>query len=483
VKLLSVEQILDRLEDQLGLLAHGSRDLPARQQTLRGAIAWSYDLLEPSARQLLQRLSVFVGGWELETAEAVCRPDELGLDILEGLGGLVDQSLVRMADDADPPRFSMLDTIRAFAWEMLADGSGLPEARARHARVFLELAERAAPELSGADQREWLDRLERDHDNIRAALDWAIACPDPELGARLGFAIWRFWQQRGYLNEARDRLLALEGFGEKLPPVLRARLAEACGGVAYWQADNVTARRWYDVALGIWRELGDQTEIANALYNRAYATLVRIMEGLLPDGSEAEAEAMLQEALDLYRQLGNVEGEGNILWGLGTFNYFLRQPLEAVPWYRQALERHRSAGNRTMEAWSQHMLALALIRAKETVEARELARTALELFRDAGDVSGITLVLDDLSLLAVVDGDHQRAGRLWGAARQLERTTGATLASFVQSPFIANEYDAANKVLTTDELERFGAEGAAMSLDDMVAYALSSLEDRSTAVP
>jgi len=476
VKLLSVDQILVRLHDQLALLAHGSRDLPPRQQTLRGAIAWSYDLLEPERRRLLQHLSAFVGGWELETAEAVCDPDDLGIDILDGLAALVDHSLVRTVDEADPPRFAMLDTIRAFALEMLTESGELPLIRARHARVFLELAERAAPHLSGADQRTWLDRLEHDHDNIRAALDWALACPDPELGARLGFAIWRFWQQRGYLNEARTRLFAFEELSEHLTPTLRAKLAEACGGVAYWQADHKTARRWYDVALGIWRELGDVSQIANALYNRAYASLVRIMEGLPPDGSEAEAEVMLHEALDHYRQLGDVAGEGNILWGLGTFNYFLRRPDEAVPWYREALERLRSAGNRTMEAWAHHMLALTLIRAKDPVEARGHVLAALRLFRDGGDISGITLTLDDLSLLAVGYGDRERAGRFWGAARQLEHTTGASLASFSQSPFFDSEYDTATTLLSDDELERLGAEGAAMGLDGVVDYAISTLE-------
>ncbi len=478
VKLLTVDQILTRLEDQLALLAHGSRDVTERQQTLRGAIAWSYDLLDEDGRRLLQHLAVFVGGWELEAAEAVCggsTGSTGGLDVFDGLVALADQSLVRrVGEDDAAPRFAMLDTIRAFAWEMLAASGALPAARARHAAVFRDLAERAAPHLSGADQRVWLDRLERDHDNIRAALDWALDCPDPELGARLGFAMWRFWQQRGYLNEARDRLTALEAIAGDLQPVLRARLAEACGGVAYWQANHEEAARWYDEALRIWREIDDSAEIANALYNRAYAFLVRVMRGERADGTEEDARRMLEEALARYRQLGDRRGEANILWATGTYHYFITDPAEARPWYDGALELHRAVGQRTMEAWSLHMLALTLIRTNDVEEARSTARRALELFHAAGDVAGITLVLDDLSIVAIVEGNRERAGRLWGAARHLQATTGADIATSVESAFEAQALRTPRRELTAEELGRYGPEGAALRLDEVVAYALEA---------
>ena len=281
VKVLAPDAILERLEHRLELLASASRDLPERQRTLRGAIAWSYDLLDDAGRRLLARLAVFVGGCDLAMIEQVCDPGaELGADLLEVLATLVDQSLVRSDDIAGSARFSLLDTIRTYGAERLdASGEG-PAIRERHLAAYLELAERAAAELSGPAQRAWLDRLEADADNFRAALDRAEAIPDPEAAVRLGFALWRFWQQRGYLREGRQRLTALEAHGWDLAPQTRARLLEALGGVAYWQADGAASGPWYEAALGIWRTLGDRREIANALYNLGSSNVAGLLAGV-----------------------------------------------------------------------------------------------------------------------------------------------------------------------------------------------------------
>ncbi len=208
IKLLSPDAILARLEHQLDVLAAGARDLPARQQTLRGAIAWSYDLLDEAARRLLDRLSVFAGSCDLEAAEAVCGPaSELGGALLDGLMALADQSLLKVEEAADgEPRFRLLDTIREYAAERLAERGETAAVQDRHRDWYLALAERAAAEVSGAEQRRWLDRLELEHDDIRAVLDRAMARPEPGAAIRLGFAMWRFWQKRGHLAEARRRL-------------------------------------------------------------------------------------------------------------------------------------------------------------------------------------------------------------------------------------------------------------------------------------
>jgi predicted ATPase/class 3 adenylate cyclase len=477
IKLLSPDQIVARLEDHLALLTSGSRDLPERQQTLRGAIAWSYDLLEPGTRRLLDRLAVFVGGCELEIADRVCGPaSELGIDVLDGVATLVDQSLLRVEDAGDVQRYVMFDAIREYAAEMLAGGGECETIEERRSRAFLELSEEAAPNLAGADQRRWLDRLEREHDNLRATIIWSANRPDPELAVRLGFALWRFWQQRGYLNEARARLDDLDGRGWSLTPVLRARLAEARGGVAYWQADQEEAERCYQAALDLWREIGDRREIANALYNRAYADAAWVMAGKEPDGLAAGARAKLDEALAIYRELGDVAGEGNILWAIGSFQFFARQMADAEATYREALALHRAAGNQTMEAWSLHMLALSLISQGRSPEAKAAASEALRHFQQAGDVAGITLVLDDLSGVALFDQDLPRAGRMYGAARHLQEMTGADLASFNETGFGSLGYPTARQALDPDDLERFASEGAAMSLDEAVAYAFETFE-------
>ena len=475
VKLLTPDQILARLERHLALLTAGSRDLPERQQTLRGAIAWSYDLLDPGSRRLVDRLSVFRGGCDLETAAAVCGPaEELGVDVFEGLGSLVDQSLVRIDDMSAEPRFVMLDSIREFAWEMLEARGEADTMRDRHLEAFLELAERATPNLTGSDQRSWLDQLDRENDNLRAALDWGTSRPRPEETVRLAFALWRFWQQRGYLNEARARFEALAAQGWTLEPRLQARFAEAFGGIAYWQSDPPAATRRYDEALAIWRSLGDKGEIANALFNRSYADSIVVMSGgTLPDNL-GSARAMLEEALGLYQEVGDTAGEGNALWGLGSFSFFRGDAADAETWFRRSLERHRASGHRTMEAWSLHMLALAAIGQRRFDEAKPHASHAMRHFYDAGDVSGLTLVLDDLGLVAVADGDEVRAGRLWGAARHLQQTTGTGLADYIEHNQALFGLTTAPDIMTPEDLATRSADGAAMGLDEIVAYALES---------
>jgi predicted ATPase len=476
IKLLRPDQIMSRLEHHLTLLTAGSRDLPKRQQTLRGAIAWSYDLLDDGARRLVDRLSVFRGGCDLETAEAVCGPDsEIGGDIFEGLGALVDQSLLRVDERHAEPRFVMTETIAEFASEMLEARGELETVRERHARAFLDLAEQAAPNLSGADQRMWLDRLERDHDNLRAALDWSTNHPVPDVAARVAFALWRFWQQRGYLNEARARFEAMAVMDWELEPTVAARFAEGFGGVAYWQADHPRAVEQYRRALEIWRRLGDKREIANALYNDAYADILPFM-GLagaeLPKVTTETGTAKLQEALALYREVGDKAGEGNVLWGLGSYHYFARAGGEAERWYLESLALHRESGQRTMEAWSLHMLALVTMAGEDASRSLAYAQHALRHFRDGGDVAGITLVLDDLASIAVTQGDAHRAVRLHGGARHLQQTTGTNLAGYVEETYKQYSAPSPRDAVTPEEYERYAAEGAAMSLDDLVAYAM-----------
>jgi predicted ATPase/class 3 adenylate cyclase len=475
VKLLGPDAILARLEHQLNLLAAGARDLPERQQTLRGAIAWSYDILEEPHRRLLDRLSVFAGGFELVAAEAIGGPSsELGTDVLDGLMALSDQSLVR-AGDGDVPRFQLLETIREFAAEMLDRRDDAAAIRERHARWYLALAEAAAPGLAGVDQRRLLEQLEQEHDNLRAVLDRAAAAGDAQVAIRLAFAMWRFWQKRGHLNEARRRLEALAAAPwSHDEPILRARLMEALGGVLWWQADLAAMKIAYGEALEIWRAQGNKAEIANALYNYAFSFAVSPNPGLEtapadPDGIGARAQ---EEALALYEELGDVRGQANVLWGIGNREYFQRVTDGGVATMRRALQLFRQVGDTTMAAWSQHMLGGALLRLGRTDEARPILREALRHFHDASDASGLALILDDLASLAVVDGDLPRAARIRGAARRLTTATGATLAGFVDDVFEHDVRPHVARSISPDDLERFGAEGAAMTLDEAVAYAL-----------
>ena len=478
IKLFSPEALRARLEDQLGLLASGARDLPERQQTLRGAIAWSYDLLEEGQRRLLDRLSTFEGGIDVGAAEAVAGPAaEVGGDVLEGLVALADQSLIRSVDTDGDPRFEMLETIHAYAAERLAERGERDAVAARHGAWFLALTQRLAPELAGADQRRHLDHLELEHDNIRAALDRATAAGNGALAIDLAFGVWRFWQKRGYLSEARRRLEAMVAAPwSRADPVRRARLQEAHGGVCWWQADIRAMRVAYEEAVEIWRGLGDRAELANALYNYSFVFSVpdnpsAAIGDTDPDGIGRRA---LEEALGLYEELGDVRGMANVRWGIGNGKYFGDNIDAGVADFRAALEGFRQVGDRTMEAWSLHMLGGGLLRQDNPDESRPLLKHALRHFYDAGDVSGMTLVIDDLSSQALADDDPIRAARLWGAARVLMKTAGADLAGFTDGWIEQKVRPNVRVALDPEDLERGAREGAAMSLDDAVAYALET---------
>ena len=467
IKLLSPDAILSRLEHQLGVLGAGSRDLPERQQTLRGAIAWSYDLLGEGERRLLARLAVFVGGCDLETADAVCGPaDEIGFDVLDGLMALADQSLIRAEEVEGETRFRQLDTIREFAHEKLEASGERAEIERRHTAAFLALAEEAAPLLAGTDQRRWLGRLERDHDNIRAVLDRAVAVPEPAVAARLAFAMWRYWQKRGHLREAGRRLQAIASQPwSRDDPVLRARIMEAVGGVAWWSAQPELMAAAYGEALALWRSIGDKAEIANALYNDSF----RYSISSEPDPEQTGFRTM-SEALALYRDIGDEHGAANALWGIGNYLYFRAIDDNGIAYFSEARDIFERTGDVTMRAWSLHMLGSGLIRLGRGGEARAPLREALRDFHRAGDVSGMAIVFDDLASEAMGDGDAQRAARLHGAARALSSAGGVLLADFTMAEFEGRRPSPTD--LDPADLERHSAEGRAMSLDDAVAYAL-----------
>ena len=290
----------------------------------------------------------------------------------------------------------------------------------------------------------------------------------------MGFAMWRFWQKRGHLGEGRRRLEAMAAapWSHDDPP-LRARLVEALGGICWWQADLKAMAGYYDEALSTWRELGDRREIANAVYNAsfAYAMPAYPLEG--PDfDREGRGLALIEEALAMYRELGDEGGQGNALWAAGNQLYFRRQHPQAVEKFEQALEKFRNTDDRTMETWALHMLGTTLTRSGDLARARPAIIEAMRRFQAAGDAAGVTLVLDDFSALAVVEGDLPRAARLRGAARNLTRETGATLATVVDDWFEAYDRPGVRSALSPEDLHRYEKEGAAMSLGDAVTYAL-----------
>jgi predicted ATPase/class 3 adenylate cyclase len=462
VKLFSPQALHARLEKSLSALGGGSRDLPDRQQTLTGAIAWSYDLLEPPARRLMARFSVFAHGAGLEQAEAVGGPpDEVGIDVTTGLDELADQSLLRRMPDFDEPRLLMLQTIREYAGERLEESGESERIKDRHAAAFTAMAIEAQGRLFGGDRKSELDRLERDLDNFRAALDWCIACQKTEQALRLAAAMWRLWQMRGHLREGRARIeavLALPGVDDH--PEAKRLALEAAGGIAYWQADMDTAAHWYDEALVLTRATGDKKAIANALYNDSFPrTVGRFdMRAALP---------ILDEAANLYTELGDSAGLARCKWAIGNVHYFLEEYPDAIPALEEAIGHFRRLGDNFSLGWALHTRSLVGINTGNVATAEPLIVEGLRLFSDAGDVSGITLLLDDSAQLSQLKGQRKRALRLAGASLALQARSGTDLASMANAT-------GGKPVPAPDHQEEtvVWEEGRAMSSETAVDYAL-----------
>jgi len=462
IKLFSPQALYSRLEKSFSALGVGARDLPSRQQTLTGAIAWSYDMLDAPGRRLLARFSVFARGAGLEQAGAVCGPaEEVGDDVVTGLDELADQSLLRRVPDVEEPRLLMLQTIREFGAERLQESGEAEVIRDRHAEAFAAMAEEVEGRLLGSERKAQLDRLARDHDNLRAALDWCISGHRTELALRLASAMWRFWQMRGHLHEGRSRIEAvLDLPGVDKHPAAHRRALEAAGGIAYWQADMHAAQAWYDDCLVLTRATGDKNAIANAIYNDSFPLVVGRTD-------MARALPLLDEALGLFRELDDAPGIARCLWGIGNVHHFLQDYDAAVPPLEESIELFRKLGQGFGLGWSLHTRALVAINLGDPTTAQPLVTEALGLFSKAGDVSGIMILLDDSAQIARLREQRLRSLRLAGAAAGMQARSGAQLAT------LANAIGGRPVAVAEDAEERKAFEaGQAMTPEDAVAYAL-----------
>lgn len=463
VKLLSPKALLARLEHRLSVLDSGSRDLPARQRTLRGAISWSYELLDDAGRPLFARFSVFRGGASIDEVPAVCAADgDVGGDTLGLLATLVDQSLLRQEASEDEPRFGMLETVREYAAERLAESGETDTIRSRHAGVFLGLAEEAEAELTGNAQTAWLDRLEREHDNIRAALAWYVDHRQAELALRFCAAIWRFWQMRGHLREAAQRLdgvLALEADCDNLEP--RARGLEAAGGVAYWMGNIPGARSYYERSLELRLELGEPLDIAEALYNLAFPIFVGGTDNL-------KALELLDASLAIFRQIGDRRGIAKCLWAQAAQD----ATQDARPRLLEATSIFRALEDRFNLGWVLRSLGIDAMEAGEFDAARSWLRESLSLFAEASDISGITVLIGEMADLATGQGTPDRAVTLRGAASALQASSGTDLAESLGADLEARLEVSGQ--LPDDAAREAWQRGLAMTRDEAVAYALST---------
>jgi predicted ATPase len=408
VKVLSPSSMLTRLASRLQLLTGGARDLPQRQQTLRAAIDWSYDLLDAAEQKLFRRLSVFAGGCTLEGAEAVCNTrGDIDLDLLDAMASMVDKSLAQQVEQAKGElRFAMLETIREYALEKLeASKEGALTKRA-HAAYCLVLVEEEATEQSGAEGAEWLERFASEHDNFRAALEWLTDTGDAEWGLRLGTALFRYWEIREYLAEGRDRLgrlLKLEG--ASAPTKLRMRALFAAGVLAGEQGDYASAEALINESQDIAHQLDDKTGIAVSLNARAVFARDR--------GDVATAQMLFETSLGLWRELGDEKAVARALSNLANVLKLQGDYERARSLYEECLAIFRGLGDRTGIAWSLNYQGDVARDQGDSAGAQALYEQGLVIFRELGDRWGIAGTLADLGSLAREQRNYPRGHSLY----------------------------------------------------------------------
>jgi predicted ATPase/class 3 adenylate cyclase len=461
-KVLSPEQMLPRLDRRLAVLTAGPRTLPERQRTLRGAIAWSHDLLEDAERTLFAGLAVFAGGWALDAAEAVMDPAGRGLDPLDGLASLVDRSLVRRTDPNGEPRFAMLETIREFALEQLNGSGQAADVRRRHAEHFLDLAVAAEPHLVGEDQARWLDRCEIEHANIRTALRWAVEAGEGERAQEAAGALWRFWQQRGHLAEARrwfDEVLSMPS-GEGRTRA-RAKALIGAGGVAWWRKDREAAGAFYGQAVAIERELGDPARIAEAVYNLSFVVAGEDID---------EAARMLEESLDLFRRAGDERGVAQVLGMLVIPDAQADRWEDVLAALEENVAIWRRLGDRIHLAFDLVWLAFAHGRLGHREAARAAALESLDIFLEVGNQTGVGIALVDLAFLATWEGRHEEAIQLAAAFETLREQVGGPPGGFA-GLLEGDPAEDARAHLSEEAARRAWDEGRALSVPEAVALA------------
>ncbi|MDQ6693078.1 MAG: tetratricopeptide repeat protein [Chloroflexota bacterium] len=429
-RLLPPSELLSRLEghgkdgviasgrgSSLQVLTSGARDLPERHRTLRNAISWSYNLLIGDERLLFTRLGVFVGGCSLSTAEAVCNADgDVEQPVLDVALSLLQKSLLKGAADEESheSRFSMLETVCEFAREQL-EASGEEElARQRHAEYFLALARATESQLVGADQQIWLDRLERDHDNIRAALGWLVTRGSMEIAATLAGPLARFWMVHGHLGEGRawlDLLLKAD-----LSPQVRAKALEGAGLLARNQGDFDAASAMLQECLEIRKQWGDRRDVAAALKDLGTVFDYK--------GDMERAEMLYRQSLEMYRGLEDWWGVAACVNNLGILATIAGHREVALDFYKESLQLRRRIGDKSGVAATLNNLGLTYYHMENHGEAVVLWEETLPLVEELGDRAGVANVLGHLGRAAYVGGDYARASYLLGRSLAVRRALG-----------------------------------------------------------
>jgi len=472
---LSVEQIAARLNDCLKLLTLGDRTAPPRQRTLRRALDWSYNLLSESEQRLFERLSVFLGGWTLEAAEAVGAGDGIDEgDVLDLLSRLVDKSLVLVEAAVEGAlRYKMLEPARQYGLERLEARGEAGPVRRRHASWFLELAEEAEPELKGAWQEEWSERLERERGNLRTALSWALQREESQLALRLAGALGEFWHLRGHLSEGRRWLEAALMKREALAVPVQAKALARVGCIAWEQGDYERSIAFSEESLALSRKVGDTSGAAAALSNLAWAALYQNKLG--------RASMLAEETVTLQRASRDMAGLARALLILGMVAAVRRDYERATVLHKKSLRLARKAKDNFAVILSLALGAFTSLGQGDYKRAGSLCAEGLELSWQLKMKQLTAAHLHILAALAGLQGRPVRSARLWGSAEALREALGTVLSPverYVYGPHIS----AARARVDEAAWEAAWAEGRAMKIEVIANYTLSEeVSDSATA--
>ncbi len=472
VRFLDPATLLYRLDRALS--TSWARDLPDRQRTMRATLDWSHELLPEPERELFGRLSVFAGGFTLEAAEAVGASEALeSEEVIDLLGRLVEQSLVTARPGPGGVRYGMLEPVRQYAFEKLGE-TGEPEnARRRHAAFYLALAEAAEPRIKGWDQVEWLDRLEAENDNLRAAIGWSLEANDAPAAARIGWALGMYWVMRARHTEGRllmEQTLARDG----LPAGIRARALWGLMSCVYGSADNERLMALSEEGVELSRKVGDTRAEAYALGMTGFASLQ------LDDLDRAVTA--LEEALRAFREQGDDWGAAHILTHLAVVPIRQGDYPRAARYAEEALDLTRRTGDRLAANIALHLLAQAALASGDHGRAAGYFGESLGLTFEASDRPNAAHCLQGLAAVAGARDDPRRAARLIGAAETLLESSGVPLYAQVDHELSRRVADAARERLGEQAWNAARDEGRAMAFDEAVAYALDE-EDGSPASP
>ena len=451
IKLLPPPVLLERLKHRLDVLTRAPQDLPARQQTLRNTLAWSYDLLTTEEQQLFRRLSVFVGGCTLEAAENVCAAlgestDTRAFSVLDGVASLIDKSLLhRKGQGEQEPRLVLLETVREYGLECLRTSGEVTTAQRTHAAYYLALVRTAEPKLTGVEQGRWLDRLEQEHENLRAALQWLEEQNEIEAALRFARALWIFWWTRGYLKEGRIVLEQLLRSAEGVAVTVRARALHAAGALAVFQGDVERAKELCGESLNLFRASGNAYGVSASLETLGYVAMTRSEYGLaralleesltlhrgmkailnskhalailaevaLEQGEYEEARNLTEESLHLFREAGDMWGISHTLTLLAVVLYLQGDLTEAHQLCEESLALSRAVGAKMESAYTLLFLGCTVFFQGQYASARSLIEEALALQIEMGSRRGIALGLQGLGVLTLFQDDHVTARTLY----------------------------------------------------------------------